>query len=200
MTDARRSLAIPLAVLVLALVAGGCTTPGGEKPAGTGSSVPGAASSAPPSSPSSAAGGQVARACAPAELEARITGWEGAAGHRIATVVLRNTGPEPCTVPALMQPQLVDATGAVLIEGPPPAASETVTVPAGGTLTTLVQDGNYCRPAPREPVTVAFVLPAGAGRIVAANESTTGLSGVPPCSSDPGSSAAGDIEMQPWRG
>ncbi len=198
MTGSRRSLAILLAVPVLALVVGGCAAPGGNT-AGTGSTVPGQAATASPPSASPATGGSVTRACEVAGLEARITRWEGAAGHRIATVELRNTGTEPCTVPALMQPQLVDATGAVLIEGAPPQAPATVTVPAGGTLTTLVQDGNYCRPAPLEPVTVAFVLPSGAGRIRAANESTTGLSGVPPCSGDPGSGAAGDIEMQPWR-
>ena len=198
MTGSRRSLAILLVVPVLAFVVGGCTAPGGGA-SGPGSTGPGQEATASPSSASPTAGGSIARACEAAHLAARITQWEGAAGHRIATVELRNAGPEPCTVPALMQPQLVDATGAVLIEGAPPEAWEPITVPGGGTLTTLVQDGNYCRPAPLEPVTIAFVLPAGGGRIVATNESTTGLSGVPPCSSDPGSGAAGDIEMQPWK-
>ncbi len=198
MTGSRRSLANLLGVPVLALAVGGCAAPGGAT-SGPGSTVPSQAATASPPSASPAAGGSVATACVTAHLAARITRWEGAAGHRIATVELRNTGPEPCAVPALMQPQLVDATGAVLIEGAPPQAPGTVTVPAGGTLTTLVQDGNYCRPAPLEPVTIAFILPSGAGRIVAANESTTGLSGVPPCSGDPGSNAPGDIEMQPWR-
>ncbi|MFZ5854868.1 MAG: DUF4232 domain-containing protein [Chloroflexota bacterium] len=198
MTGPRRSLAVLLAVPLLALAVAGCTTPGAAS-SGAGVSGPRPTPSPPPASPASpAAGGSATRACEVAHLAARITQWEGAAGHRIATVELRNTGTEPCAVPALMRPQLLDATGAVVIDGAPPAASETITVPAGGVLTTLVQDGNYCRPAPPEPVTVAFVLPTG-GRIVASNESTSGLSGVPPCSSDPGSNASGDIEMQPWR-
>ena len=134
--------------------------------------------------------------CDPANLAARITFWEGAAGHRIATVELTNAGPAECTLYALDRPQLVDGNGAVLIDGEPPAASDMLTVAPGDTLRTLVQDGNYCGPAPIAPVSVAFVLPDGKGRVVASPLSPTDVSGVPPCNSTPGS--AGSIEMHPW--
>jgi Domain of unknown function (DUF4232) len=134
--------------------------------------------------------------CDPAMLAARITQWEGAAGHRIASVELTNAGSAECTVPALLQPQLADGSGAVLIDSPAPAPPADVSVTPGAVRKTLVQDGNYCGPAPVAPVSVAFVFPGGLGRIVATPLSATDTSGVPPCLGAPGS--AGDIEMQPW--
>ena len=134
-------------------------------------------------------------ACAPATLVARITLWEGAAGQRIAHVEVTNTGPT-CTLSAMAQPQLVESHGSVLINGAVPATSALLTVGAGGLLKTLVQAGNYCGPAPVAPVTVAFVLAGGTGRVVALPFSATDTSGVPPCLGAPGS--AGNIEMHPW--
>ena len=132
--------------------------------------------------------------CDPAALSARITMWEGAAGHRIAHVELTNTGSGACTMGAIATPQLVDGRGSVLIDGASPPASEPLTVAQGQVLTTLVQDGNYCGPAPTAPVSVAFVLADG-GRLVATPFSPTDVT-LPPCLGAPGS--AGDIEMQPW--
>jgi hypothetical protein len=134
--------------------------------------------------------------CDPANLAARITFWDGAAGHRIATVELTNSGSVACNLDSLDRPQLVDGNGAVLIDGEEPVGSSQLSFNPGDTLTTLVQDGNYCGPTPVAPVTVAFVLPDGAGRFVASPLSPTDLNGVPPCSSTPGS--AGSIEMHPW--
>ena len=134
-------------------------------------------------------------ACAPATLVARTTLWEGAAGQRIAHVEVTNTGPT-CTLPGMAQPQLVEGHGAVLINGALPATSALLTVGPGRLLKTLVQAGNYCGPAPAAPVTVAFVLAGGIGRVVALPVSATDTSGVPPCLGAPGS--AGNIEMHPW--
>jgi hypothetical protein len=134
--------------------------------------------------------------CSPSSLTARVTLWDAAAGHRIATVELVNTGSVACTVRTEDRPQLVDGAGTVLIDGDPPAVSPALTLDPGGKLTTLVQDANYCLAAPVAPVTVAFVLPDGVGAVVATPLSPTDTSGVPPCNGDPGS--AGDIEMQPW--
>jgi hypothetical protein len=137
--------------------------------------------------------------CLPEDLSAQVTMWEGAAGHRIATVVMTNTGEAACNTLALDRPQLVQgADGAtVLINGAPPEPSATLTVAAGGALTTLVQDGNYCGPEiTTGPVTVAFVLSSGTGRVVAEPVSATDLDGIPPCNGTPGS--AGTIEMHPW--
>jgi len=134
--------------------------------------------------------------CAPGDLAARITLWEGAAGSRIAHLELTNRGSASCDLAALDRPQLVDGRGAVLIDSAPPAASASLTIGPGGVLTTLAEDGTYCGPATFAPVTVAFVLPDGTGRFVATPLSPTDLSGVPPCLGPAGSD--GHIEMQPW--
>ena len=132
--------------------------------------------------------------CDAAKLAARITLWEGAAGHRTAHVELRNSGSSPCTVHAVDRPQLVDGHGIALINGPAPASPDPLlTVGPGGLLTTMVQDGNYCGPAPAAPVTVAFVLSNGS-RVVATPFSPTDAT-VPPCN---GPGMPSDISMQPW--
>jgi hypothetical protein len=134
--------------------------------------------------------------CGPDVLTARIVAWEGAAGHRIATVELKNTGPVACQTGAFDRPQLVGGDGTILIEGIVDSSLQLRSLAAGQTVTTLVQDGNYCGATPVAPVTVAFVLSSGAGRIVAAPVSATDTEGVPPCSGPAGS--AGTIEMQNW--
>jgi len=132
--------------------------------------------------------------CDNATLAARITLWEGAAGHRIAHVELTNTGSSACVVRATLRPQLVDGNRSVLIDGAAPAGSDPLlTLAPGKTLKTLVQDGNYCGPAPVAPVSVAFVLADGS-YVLAAPVSPTDAT-VPPCL---GSGSKADIEMQPW--
>jgi hypothetical protein len=132
--------------------------------------------------------------CDNATLAARITLWEGAAGHRIAHVELTNTGSSACVVQATLRPQLVDGNRSVLIDGAAPAGSDPLlTLAPGKTLKTLVQDGNYCGPAPVAPVSVAFVLADG-NHVLAAPVSPTDAT-VPPCL---GSGSKADIEMQPW--
>ncbi len=131
--------------------------------------------------------------CNPANLSARITLWEGAAGHRIANVELRNTGTISCRIRTMARPQLVDGHSAVLIDGSNPPASGFIAVAPGGVLKTLVEDGNYCGPTPGAPVSVAFVLTDG-GRIVADPFSPTDVT-IPPCNG-PGSPAT--VEMQAW--
>ena len=133
------------------------------------------------------------KACGPAQLAARITRWEGAAGHRTAILELRNTG-GPCTIPAVERPQLVDGHGLAIINGPAPSSPDPVlTFAPGELLKTMVQDGNYCGQPPVAPVSVAFVLPNGS-RFVAVPVSATDVT-VPPCNG-PGMPA--DISMQPW--
>jgi hypothetical protein len=147
-----------------------------------------ATASAPAPAPSAAA------PCNNATLAARITMWEGAAGHRIAHVEFTNTGFEACVIQATLKPQLVDGNRLVLIDGALPAGSDPIlTLAPGKTLKTLVQDGNYCGPAPVAPVSVAFVLADGS-HVLAAPVSPTDAT-VPPCL---GSGSKADIEMQPW--
>ena len=175
-------------------------TPGGV--GGEASPSPSAAIVAPPTATESEAAtaptpSPAATAAAPcdlANLEARITLWEGAAGHRIAHVELTNTGFEACVIQAKLRPQLVDGNRSVLIDGAAPAGSDPfLTLAPGKTLKTLVQDGNYCGPAPVAPVSVAFVLADGS-HVLAAPVSPTDVT-VPPCL---GSGSKADIEMQPW--
>lgn len=190
-----------LAALALgALLLSGCQAPAAQATATQATATPSVVATptaTPTTNPSATATAPAtAGPCDPAGLAARITQWEGGAGHRMASVELTNTGSVACTVAALLQPQLVDGNGAVLIDSPAPAPSADVSVTPGGVLKTLVQDGNYCGPAPVAPVSVAFVFPGGLGRIVATPLSATDTGGVPPCLGAPGS--AGDIEMQPW--
>ena len=132
--------------------------------------------------------------CDPGSLAARITAWEGAAGHRIADVELTNAGTVTCRLATVAKPQLIDGHGSVLIDGTDPGPSKTLTIAPGDVVKTFVQDANYCGPDPVAPVSVAFVL-GGGGRFVATPLSPTDAT-VPPCNGTPGS--AGDIEMQPW--
>jgi hypothetical protein len=134
--------------------------------------------------------------CVPADLAARTTMWEGAAGNRIAHVELTNTGSRSCTLQTMNRPQLVDAQGSVLIDGSESPTSADITFVPGGVVTTLVQAGNYCGPAPVLPLSVAFVL--SEGRMVATPPSPPPPSdlALPPCLGAPDSPGA--IEMHPW--
>ena len=133
--------------------------------------------------------------CPPGELGARVTAWEGAAGSRIATVELTNDGATACTLPAASWPALVDASGAILIEGTPPAGTADVQLAPGKALTASVRVSNYCGADPVTPLTIAISLPAGQ-RVVAEPLSPTDTT-MPPCMGDPGS--PGRIEVQSWQ-
>ena len=131
--------------------------------------------------------------CLPADLAARITLWEGAAGSRIAHVEVTNSGRVACTLEKLERPQLIDGAGRVLIDGTDPTSRNVLDLAPGQRVTTLVEASNYCGAAPVPPVRVAFVLRDG-NRFIAAPPSPTDVT-VPPCNG-PGQPAA--IGMQPW--
>ena len=140
--------------------------------------------------------------CLASGLAAKVTGWEGAAGHQIASVTLTNEGPDTCGVLGTPEVELLDAKGGILIDsqtdgpdGLPHVApgARTLLLRHGASATTLVDADNYCGAAPKLPTTVAFVLPQDAGRLVAA----PGPGGdVPPCLRAPGS--LGSIAMNGW--
>lgn len=132
-------------------------------------------------------------ACGPTTVHARIASWQGAMGQRIATVELTNTSAAACTIRARSRPQLVDGQGTILIDSAAAASSTTLTVAPGGRLRTMVEDGNYCGPAPTAPVTIAFVL--GDNDRVIASPVSPGDATVPPCN---GPAVAASIQMQPW--
>ena len=121
-----------------------------------------------------------------------MTGWEGAAGSRIATVRLTNHGQTACLIADLARPQLVDASG-ILIDGTAPATAGQLVVEPGAGLETLVSAGNYCGLSPVAPVSVAFILGDG-DRLVADPVSPTDAT-VPPCL---GTSQPAAISMHTW--
>jgi hypothetical protein len=132
--------------------------------------------------------------CQPQDVDARITLWEGAAGSRIATVEMTNTGSKTCELETMARPQLVNGRGAVLIDGATPHGSASIPFAPGDVVKTLVRASNYCRPAPEPPVTVAFITSYEA--LFVATALSPGDTTLPPCNGAPGS--AGSIEMQPW--
>jgi Protein of unknown function (DUF4232) len=180
---------IVVAVAVAAIVSGRS----GPNPAvGSSPSVP-SASSVPTAAVSTTSPGSSIGPCDPADLAARITLWEGAAGQRIAQVQLTNRGTADCLLEQLARPQLVNGDGGVLIDGRSPASGDQITVAPGAALNTLVEAGNYCKPAPPPPVSVAFVFRDG-GRVVAQPVDPADAT-LPPCL---GPTQPATIDMHPW--
>jgi hypothetical protein len=133
-------------------------------------------------------------ACTADELGGTIAAWEGAAGHRIATVQLRTIGKIGCSVPELLRPALVDADDHALIVGAPAQAGSTVTIAAGRYVTTLVDMANYCGDAPTAALHIRLYLPSEESVEAAPAAGLANPVDAPPCS---GSSVPSTIEMQP---
>ena len=124
--------------------------------------------------------------CGASQLRAGITGWEGNTGTPIAHVAATNVSSASCAMRGTAQAQIVDAYGGIVGEQNPGAASVLATDPEislapGASVATSVRWGNWCTSLPpAQPVTVAFVLPFGLGRVVAA---PSGHAPVPDCAS-----------------
>jgi hypothetical protein len=134
------------------------------------------------------------QACGPSDLSLRVVAWSGAAGQRVATLKITNTGAVACTFPSVTRPELLDGTHRVLLEGANAGAAKQLTLAPGKGLGSMAQDSNYCGPTPVAPVTVAIVLADGQ-RVVGTPLSPTDVTGVPPCN---GAGSPGYIEMQTW--
>ena len=198
-----------LLTIGLALVLIGCSGPSTPEPSvgpSVGpsvapSDVPSATPSAEPSKTPAPTAKPIA-VCLATQLAAKVTGWQGATGHQIATVTLTNTSTSTCTVQGTPEVELLDAHRNILIDsqtgGPNGLPHIAKGAPAfhlahGGFVKTLVQDDNYCGATPALPTTIALVLPANAGQLIA----TAAPGGtVPPCTSTPGS--LGSISMNGW--
>jgi hypothetical protein len=140
-----------------------------------------------------------APSCTGSQLSARVVDWQGAAGSRIADVVLVNMSFSPCTIRNNPRVRLVSAHGATLINGLAASTTGATHVLGGlGFLETEVSDSNYCGHAFAKPVTLEFVLPGTLGHVIAIPVSAIDGDGVPPCNGAPGS--AGHIEMHAWHG
>ena len=135
--------------------------------------------------------------CTAAQLSARIVSWSGAMGSDIANVVIVNTSFAKCSLRDLPRVELVSASGHVLIAGVPASTSaSTHGFSPLHQFKTEVEAGNYCGPAYTTPVTLAFILPGTAGRVIAMPAGPPSVSGVPPCNGAPGS--AGHISIHAW--
>lgn len=181
--------ALLIAALGVAIGAGG----GLFGPSQTATATEGAVGPGP--TPTLVPGSELGDVCSHRALSGLIARWEGAAGHRIATVSVHNDAPTPCQLPSVLQATLTDKNGQPLISGPAVTATSFIPLPAGGSASTLVQVGNYCGPAPLEPVTIQFTMPDGGVFALVPHEGVGDIGGVPPCN---GPGPTDDIQMQPF--
>jgi len=134
-------------------------------------------------------------ACAAGNLAAEISSWEGAAGHRIAGVDVRNTGSSACALPRLLRPALVSAKGQALIIAPPESNTTTLVLPAGGGASTMVDMANYCGPAPDSELNIRLYLPDQTSTQAAPTAKVPTPLDPPPCN---GPTVGSEIQMQPF--
>ena len=161
--------------------AGGLTGPAPSQTTATG----------PEATPTSVPG--AVDACAPASLSAEITAWEGAAGHRIATVQMTNTGSSACSVPRYFRPALVDEDGHALIVTNAVPEPAPLTLPAGARAQTLVDMANYCGTAPTAPLYLRLYLTSDGTVDAKPAASVSGPIDAPPCN---GPTVPAEIQMQ----
>jgi hypothetical protein len=161
--------------------------------AGAGPS-PTAVANGPEATPTSVPG--AVDTCAAAALTGEIAGWEGAAGHRIATIQVRNAGSSACGLPELLRPALVDEDGHALIVGQKVSDAASVTLAAGDSASSMVDMSNYCGRAPTAALKLRLYLPSEASVELGASGSVTNPIDAPPCN---GENAPSTIEMQPLR-
>jgi len=132
-------------------------------------------------------------ACVPAGLSAEITAWEGAAGHRIATVRVTNTGSDPCSVPRYFRPALVDENGRALIVSQSMPEPAPITLPAGASGTTMVDMANYCGTAPTAPLLLRLYLASDGAVEAKPGARVSEPIDPPPCN---GPNAPAEIQIQ----
>jgi uncharacterized protein DUF4232 len=159
-------------------------TPAVPSPAASESQAPAATAEPTPATPEPTLG--------PCQrLETPLT-WEGAAGQRIATITLTNRFGGTCVIDGLTQVEYADGTKA-LIAGPVPAGADHVTIGPHSSVTTMVEVGNYCGPAPTD-VNIVLRRSEQSFVIIGSPASQADMA-VPPCNG-PGQPAT--IQMQPW--
>ena len=143
-----------------------------------------------PPSPS-ATPSQVADQCT---LGARITAAEGAAGSRIYSIELRNTGQVACAIaPVAAVARLVDGSGRVLAQIENPDNGARIELGPGETATTDASVSNVCGAAPVPPVTIQ--LDFGDVGTVTAKPLDPADATVPPCN---GPTQPSDMSIHPW--
>ena len=134
-----------------------------------------------------------AEPCVADDLAGVITTWEGAAGHRVATIDLHNGGSTPCALPATLRPALVDADGHALIVGPVVTDSPPFVLQADAGVEALVDLANYCGAAPTAGLRIRLYLPDQTSIEAAPAASMPNLVDPPPCN---GPNLPAEIVMQ----
>jgi hypothetical protein len=123
--------------------------------------------------------------------------WQGGAGSKQATVVLKNDGSTRCVVKSKSQPVLLNGDQSILITGPVAGTPASLMLDPGKTLQTSVSTSNLCASPPIiAPVQVGFIM-AGTGLVIVDAASSTDIGGVPPCNGDP-SVPSGEMSMSSW--
>jgi RNA polymerase sigma-70 factor, ECF subfamily len=143
--------------------------------------------------PGTGSSSDASRACRPDELDAGVTAWEVAGAYRNATVEMRNTSSGACLVNSMAEPWLTAWPRDAIMIGHDFQGSQ-MKIGAGQVLKTIVSVRNYCGPAPRPPVSLAFRN--GSNVIAARPLSSDDVSGLPPCGGYPGTKD--DVQMQAW--
>jgi hypothetical protein len=123
----------------------------------------------------------------------RVAEWAVDGDSRVATVQMRNTSAGACLVDNMPEPWLVQSPQLPMLVGGD-APGMLIRIGPGDTLRTTVRVRNYCGPAPKAPVTIAFRRSTTVTLAQPLNGAD--LSGVPPCGGyDP---SPADVQMQPW--
>jgi len=130
--------------------------------------------------------------CAAKNLSAEIVAWEGAAGHRIATVRFLDLDLD-CLAPTYLKPALIDGAGHALIVGSDVHAAGIVHLYIGTKADALVDMSNYCGPAPVGEPFLRIYLPTNDSIEARRSANLNGPLDAPPCS---GSTVPATIEMQ----
>jgi Protein of unknown function (DUF4232) len=185
-TAAMARLGVLLAGALVAVAAFGLYLPvgGGPRPLATGPA-------ATPTGAPAAVG-----ACTAEALSGLIMGWDGAAGHRIATISIDNGGSTACLLPRYLRPALIDGDGHALIVSEGLNQPAPIEFPAGATATSMVDMANYCGAAPTpadKPLKLRMYLPDESSIELPSAASLPLPADPPPCN---GPNVPASIQMQ----
>jgi hypothetical protein len=188
---AHHAASLPANLIAAVLLAGTifACTPAASSPAPTAVSTPTAVATLPPTEPPitpspppvATATAAAATACAPADLKASHGLVQGAAGSRIAEVILVSA--VACSIDAFPALGLRDAASTALLSAPSSGPGRLDLV-AGGTYTTNVRVANWCAAQPAFPLTLEIIL--GAGELPVTGGSFPEEGDLPPCNGSGG--------------
>lgn len=129
-------------------------------------------------------------------MPAAISSWEGAAGSRIAWIVVTNVGEEPCDLGGPPAAALLDGAGAVLaVSKEPLGGGPGVRLASGKEALLFVAVGNWCGEPPRPPLSIGLTLPDGLQMIA---RPADGLAVEPPPCNGPGQPATISVAAESW--